>query len=327
MSAVGSRVDTIGGGRARLLGPESRPQPRTSSRTARASRRSATLRPERCSTRSHAAIRRFAGRRSRPTCSPTRRRRRGRDRDACLDPLPARAARARGRQARLRREAAGRVHPTAGGRSSAELAEERGLVLMPGHTFLYSPPVTRDPRADRRGRARRHLLHLDEPRESRAPPARRERRLGPRAARLLDPSLLARRDARRRRGAEPRAASSPARPTSRSSTSSSVRDAIAHVELSWLAPSKLRRTTIVGSRKMVVYDDTSNEPVRVFDSGAMLRDPADLRRVPAHLPHRRRSSLPTSRHRNRCASSSRTSATPSGQAGPLTPPPSSVSRS
>jgi len=42
---------------------------------------------------------------------------------------------------------------------------------------------------------------------------------------------------------------------------------IAHVELSWLSPSKLRRTTVVGSRKMVVYDDTSGEPVRVFDSG------------------------------------------------------------
>jgi predicted dehydrogenase len=49
---------------------------------------------------------------------------------------------------------------------------------------------------------------------------------------------------------------------------------IAHVELSWLAPSKLRRTTIVGSKKMVVYDDTSNEPVRVFDSGVELPDPA-----------------------------------------------------
>jgi predicted dehydrogenase len=49
--------------------------------------------------------------------------------------------------------------------------------------------------------------------------------------------------------------------------------AIAHVELSWLAPSKLRRTTVVGSRKMVVYDDVSNEPVRVFDSGVMLDDP------------------------------------------------------
>jgi predicted dehydrogenase len=48
---------------------------------------------------------------------------------------------------------------------------------------------------------------------------------------------------------------------------------VGHVELSWLAPTKLRRTTIAGSEKMVVYDDTSNEPVRVFDSGVMLRDP------------------------------------------------------
>src|SRR5205823_14126855 len=48
---------------------------------------------------------------------------------------------------------------------------------------------------------------------------------------------------------------------------------IAHVELSWLAPSKLRRTAIVGSERMVVYDDTSNEPVRIFDSGSDIREP------------------------------------------------------
>ena len=40
-------------------------------------------------------------------------------------------------------------------------ADERGLVLMPGHTFLYSPPVNRDPRPDPRRGARRDLLHLD----------------------------------------------------------------------------------------------------------------------------------------------------------------------
>ena len=49
--------------------------------------------------------------------------------------------------------------------------------------------------------------------------------------------------------------------------------AIAHVELSWLAPSKLRRTAVVGSRKMVVYDDTSAEPVRIFDSGVTAHEP------------------------------------------------------
>ena len=55
---------------------------------------------------------------------------------------------------------------------------------------------------------------------------------------------------------------------------------VAHVELSWLAPSKLRRTTIVGSRAMVVYDDTSNEPVRIFDAGVG-SESRKLRRVPA----------------------------------------------
>lgn len=47
-----------------------------------------------------------------------------------------------------------------------------------------------------------------------------------------------------------------------------------HVELSWLAPSKLRRTTVVGSEKMVVYDDTAAEPVRIFDSGVTLPNPS-----------------------------------------------------
>jgi predicted dehydrogenase len=48
---------------------------------------------------------------------------------------------------------------------------------------------------------------------------------------------------------------------------------VANVELSWLAPSKLRRTAIVGSNKMVVYEDGTAEPVRVFDRGVVYRDP------------------------------------------------------
>ena len=66
---------------------------------------------------------------------------------------------------------------------------------------------------------------------------------------------------------------------------------IANVELSWLAPSKLRRTTIVGSRKMVVYDDTSREPCG-SSTPARAPGPGDLRRVPAHLPHGRDLSPP-----------------------------------
>ncbi len=48
---------------------------------------------------------------------------------------------------------------------------------------------------------------------------------------------------------------------------------IVNVELSWLAPSKLRRTVLVGSERMVIYDDGNAEPVRVFDRGVVYRDP------------------------------------------------------
>jgi predicted dehydrogenase len=44
---------------------------------------------------------------------------------------------------------------------------------------------------------------------------------------------------------------------------------LAHVHVSWLDPSKVRRTTVVGSRRMVVYDDLDSEAtLRVYDKGA-----------------------------------------------------------
>jgi predicted dehydrogenase len=43
---------------------------------------------------------------------------------------------------------------------------------------------------------------------------------------------------------------------------------IAFVHVSWLDPNKIRRTTIVGSKKMLVYDDTAlQEKIRVYDKG------------------------------------------------------------
>jgi predicted dehydrogenase len=48
---------------------------------------------------------------------------------------------------------------------------------------------------------------------------------------------------------------------------------VVNCELSWLAPSKLRRTVLVGSEKMVIYDDGTSEPVRLFDRGVVYRDP------------------------------------------------------
>lgn len=42
---------------------------------------------------------------------------------------------------------------------------------------------------------------------------------------------------------------------------------MAHVHLSWLDPHKERRLTIVGSRKMVVFDDVATDKLRIFDKG------------------------------------------------------------
>lgn len=42
---------------------------------------------------------------------------------------------------------------------------------------------------------------------------------------------------------------------------------LAHVHVNWVAPVKTRRTIIAGSKKMIVWDDTSPvEPVKVYDS-------------------------------------------------------------
>jgi predicted dehydrogenase len=44
--------------------------------------------------------------------------------------------------------------------------------------------------------------------------------------------------------------------------------ALAHVHASWLDPSRTRRTTFVGSKKMIVYDDVESEgKVKIYDKG------------------------------------------------------------
>ena len=51
---------------------------------------------------------------------------------------------------------------------------------------------------------------------------------------------------------------------------------IAQIQISWLAPSKLRRTTVVGRQRMIVYDDLESvEKVKVYDRGVD-RQPASF---------------------------------------------------
>jgi predicted dehydrogenase len=50
---------------------------------------------------------------------------------------------------------------------------------------------------------------------------------------------------------------------------------VAELQVSWLSPVKLRRTIVVGSKKMLLYDDTESvEKVKIFDHGVDYRDPA-----------------------------------------------------
>jgi predicted dehydrogenase len=154
----------------------------------------------------------------------------------------------------------------------SETAAERGLVLMPGHTFLYSPSVGMIHELMESGElgeiyfisTSRVNLGIHQPDVSVVWD------LGPHDFSILRywlgelPTTVA---------AMTRSCVTPNTPDVAFIHLAFGSGAIAHVELAWLAPSKLRRTTIVGSEKMVVYDDTSIEPVRIFDSGAHLRDP------------------------------------------------------
>ena len=151
-------------------------------------------------------------------------------------------------------------------------AQARGLVLMPGHTFLYSPPVL----------AIKELIDTGELGEiyfistSRVNLGLHQSDvsvawdLGPHDFSILRYWLD---ETPAHASAMSRGCVIPTIPDVAFINLEFASGCVAHVELSWLAPSKLRRTTIVGSRKMVVYDDTSSEPVRVFDSGAVLPNP------------------------------------------------------
>ncbi len=150
-------------------------------------------------------------------------------------------------------------------------AEGQGMVLMPGHTFLYSPPVL----------AIKRMLDAGELGEISFATSTRVnlgihrsddsvvRDLGPHDFSILlfwlgKPELV--------------------RAVGRGAIIEGLLDVafldvgypngcLVRIELAWVAPTKLRRTVLVGRQKMVVYDDTSPEQVRVFDMGVNINEP------------------------------------------------------
>lgn len=65
--------------------------------------------------------------------------------------------------------------------------------------------------------------------------------------------------------------------------------ATAHIHVSWMHPTKVRRVTLIGKDRMAVYDDTSapQEMLRLFDKGADIgADPVvSYRNGPINIPY------------------------------------------
>jgi predicted dehydrogenase len=134
------------------------------------------------------------------------------------------------------------------GEQLVALAEERGLVLMPGHLLLYHPGVAKLKELVGGGELGR-LLYVYGNRQNLGQIRRDENALwslGAHGESFLNP------------GVEDVVFSYLRFPSG----------IVAHMHLSWLDPHKMRRMTVVGDRKMAVFDDMESErKVTVYDKG------------------------------------------------------------
>ncbi|MBW3609193.1 MAG: Gfo/Idh/MocA family oxidoreductase [Actinobacteria bacterium] len=157
-------------------------------------------------------------------------------------------------------------------RELKELAEQRNLVMMPGHTFLYSPAVNKV----------RELIHDDAVGEVYFVTSSRMNLgnyqpdgvvcdLAPHDLSILLHWL----------GRPVMQVSASARNIFQEHVAETAFITLtfeggttANLQVSWLAPRKVRQMIIVGSRRMISYDDTlSDEPVRLYDRGMEFSTP------------------------------------------------------
>ena len=161
------------------------------------------------------------------------------------------------------------------GRELAELARSSGLTLMPGHTFIYSPAVN----------TVRDLIQTDVVGDIHFVTSSRMNLgkyqgdgvvcdLAPHDLSILL-YWLERAGGRDRRVGKLRVREDV--PETAFLTLTFAGGATANVQLSWLAPRKVRQMIVVGSKRMVQYDDTaSDEPVRVYDRGMDVGPPSNF---------------------------------------------------
>ena len=146
------------------------------------------------------------------------------------------------------------------------LAAERSLLVMPGHTFLYSPSVTAIAELVRNG----VLGEIYFVTSSRLNLGKYQADgvvfdLAPHDLSILlywlqEPVVQV--------TASARSVFQSDVPETAFLTLVFESGSAANIQLSWLAPRKVRQMIVVGSKRMVQYDDTaSDEPVRVYDRG------------------------------------------------------------
>lgn len=157
-------------------------------------------------------------------------------------------------------------------RELKELADQRGLVIMPGHTFLYSPAVNKV----------RDLINDDAVGEVYFVTSSRMNLgnyqqdgvvcdLAPHDLSILmhwlDRPVV-------QVSASARNIFQENVPETAFITLTFEGGTTANIQVSWLAPRKVRQMMIVGSRRMISYDDTlSDEPVRLYDRGMEFSTP------------------------------------------------------
>ena len=156
-----------------------------------------------------------------------------------------------------------------------ELAEDNDLVLMPGHTFLYSPPVNKVRELINTGElgdiyfvtSSRMNLGLYQPDGV-------VNDLAPHDLSILlywldqPVSMVSASGSTVFRNGVPETAFL---------TLCFEEGPTANVQLSWLAPHKVRQSIVVGSKRMVVYDDTAVDgAVRIYDRGFEFTEPANF---------------------------------------------------
>jgi predicted dehydrogenase len=160
-------------------------------------------------------------------------------------------------------------------RDLIEIASANDLVLMPGHTFLYSPPVNKVKELiQREALGEIYFVTSSRMNLGKYQPDGVVCDLAPHDLSILlylleQPIVSV--------SASARSVFQDGVPEAAFLTVTFASGTMANIQISWLAPRKVREMVVVGSQQMVQYDDTANdESVRVYDRGMDFKTPTNF---------------------------------------------------